>query len=364
MKVKIKKLINQRFIRKLYKILKNRINYPKNDYFCKISKYKNLELWDPKLEESISPYYIDLSGNGTLYGHSKTIKDFLGLHPKHIFYDVHIQHGVYLESFEASVLDKYVKKIVVMSDFMANNINSNLTLKEQQTKKTIVVGPIINYAKKIYPEKRFNKIKFDLGKTLVVFLPHARFTNGEFVYLNNLIYTPDRVHQSLKRYNKSYDTIIICNHVDSSSNEKRNDFIRLGYKYVVAGSPNDMNFLSRQRTIMELADHSVSYSISTHVGYFVSLGISHEIINLDNNKTFDKTNQNPYLTYKVPKKNLSMNYLNILSELEFDLLEPEQKLLEVFYKSGTRISKKQREIIEIYWGSLIPKGIDELKELI
>ena len=357
-----RRLFSLRIFRILYKIIKNKINYPNNDYFSIISKYKDLDLWDARLEEKIKPYYIDLSGNSSLYGHSHSLKDYIEVNPEFVFSDVHIQHGVYLHGFETSVFDYYLNKIIVMSDLVKYRIIENMSLVN--SKKIMSIGPFIMYANRIYPDFRFHKMKSKLGRTLVVYLPHSRNEEKNYIYLNNLIYTPERIDESLSEYKKLFETIIVCNHVDSSSIEKRFKFNDLGYIYVVAGNPNDINFLSRQRTIMELADHSISYSVSTHVGYFISLGISHEIINLSRRDVHDKSNLNSYLGFKVPKSKINCGYMKILSDLELEVTSEEIEVLNAFYYCGDEISDTQKNIVEKYWGTISLISKNEIREFI
>ena len=104
-----------------------------------------------------------------------------------------------------------------------------------------------------------------LGRTLLVFPSHgiigvtATFNNDEFI-------------EEIERVRKDFDTVLISLYWTVVLNpDLVASYEALGYKIVTSGHRFDLNFLSRQRSFIELADYTMSNNLGTHVGYCIHL---------------------------------------------------------------------------------------------
>lgn len=126
----------------------------------------------------------------------------------------------------------------------------------------------------------------------------------------------------------------------------------MGYKIVTSGHRFDLNFLSRQKSFIELADYTMSNNLGTHVGYCIHLNKPHYIFqqrvfyDAKDQKTqkhlSDASNQDNNLTY------------------EWELKE----ICEAFNQYEIDITEKQREIVEEYWGESYIRTPEELRNLL
>lgn len=350
-------------------------NYFFSNYFELSFDMANLEPWDIDLERPIKRYMIDYVANSSVYGIMYSLKKFAGTN-KSINQTVP-QHGVYFYGYETSFSYRYCKRIVVMGSKMAEDLE-----KDGINKPIMIVGPYINYSNDYWGEEKHNLIKKDFGKTLLVFLPHAPTKKRGKVGLGDLIYTPSNVINRIKAYHSQYDSIIVMGWSRTSNKLIRKSYEDAGFVYVVSGDPNDINFLSRQKSIIKLSDHSISFVVSTHVGYCLALGISHEIINLQKNPRFDATNIATLLAIRIRRNKLietikivndafdkiiiekNQHYIvpHYKTELDFKLID--LILLEAFFNSGNEIKENQIESVKPYWGYGIMKTPTEIKNFL
>jgi hypothetical protein len=133
--------------------------------------------------------------------------------------------------------------------------------------------------------------------------------------MTELLYTPKRVMARLDKYKVDYDTVIIVGWSRAISVAQKREYEDNGYLFMVSGDQNDHNFLSRQRAIMELAYHSLSFSFGTHVGYFLALGISHEIINLFDKNDPDFSNENWFLYLMLSYSELKEDDFGLIHQI-------------------------------------------------
>ena len=189
-------------------------------------------------------------------------------------------------------------------------------------------------------------MKAKLGRTLLVFPSHgiigvtATFNNDEFI-------------EEIERVRKDFDTVLISLYwTDVLKPGLVASYEALGYKIVTSGHRFDLNFLSRQKSFIELADYTMSNNLGTHVGYCIHLNKPHYIFqqrvfyDAKDQKTqkhlSDASNQDNNLTY------------------EWELKE----ICEAFNQYEIDITEKQREIVEEYWGESYIRTPEELRNLL
>lgn len=136
------------------------------------------------------------------------------------------------------------------------------------------VGPYIQYADNYYNHMQMVEWKDKLGKTLLVFPMHS--TDDSVLNYNNQLYI-----QEIEKRAKEYDSVIISVFWWNLDDGIVRQFKKMGYHIASAGYREDPNFLRRQRAMIEVADHVISDSVGTHIGYCYKLGKQVEFITVD-----------------------------------------------------------------------------------
>lgn len=110
--------------------------------------------------------------------------------------------------------------------------------------------------------------KKKLGRTLLVFPNHSSH------YIETKFDERDLILEIEKVKNK-FDTVLVCMYWKDILLKKEQPYKDKKYKIVTAGHIFDYNFLPRLKSIIKLADVTMSNAIGTHMGYCVYLGKPH-----------------------------------------------------------------------------------------
>ena len=273
----------------------------------------------------------------SFYGHSHILKRYSGFERK---IPLTIEHGLY---FGNVFLDEEIKKnglngIITMSKYREQKIKDVCELPVE------MIGPYIAYAKSIYDSEKILRIKSEIGKTLVVFPSHS------IDYVTSSFDTDELVNEILKvKKSKGFETVVICLfYKDILINEKIVDVYK-NYDFVVTtcGFKEDPLFLDRQRTLLELADMTMSNGVGTHIGYSIYLNKPHYYFNQKVNKIIEGSNEHF-------KKQLG-NESAINDRIE---------LGDLFSKCSMKITKKQKEMCNRIFGFDYVRKPDELLEIL
>lgn len=141
------------------------------------------------------------------------------------------------------------------------------------------VGPYIHYAKGIYTEERLKKKKREIGKMLLIFLPHS-IERQERAYDKYLF-----IDDVLKEYGDIFQSIWCCVYWADINNSICEYAENKGIHIVTAGFRFDTKFNMRLKTILELADAVVIGDIGTFVAYALYMGKPIGRIDINNRKT-------------------------------------------------------------------------------
>lgn len=193
------------------------------------------------------------------YGHAKVIKKYAGLDPNCIFNFV-IEHAPYIYKDFVNSLDiLYRTPIVCMSDFRKK------ILENRAGKQAYVIGPYIAYAEDYYSKDMFQSEKAKYGKTLLVLPKHSGSERPQSYNIQEFINEIESI-----KYN--FDTVMVCIYARDFRNGNLWKVYRdMGYIIVSAGYVFSENFLSRQKTILKLADAVIMNGFTTGLGYAVYL---------------------------------------------------------------------------------------------
>lgn len=293
----------------------------KNAYLSQVKIRTKYSLFDYKELAMPLPYYpIEDVRDSNFYGHAKVLKDYCGITKL----DYSIEHGLYYADnyIPMASFTKTVRRIITYSDYRKNILCSKLD------KPVVTVGPYIHYANLIIPEKEIDKIKMDLGRTLLYFPTHQSTEE-------KIEYDVQEDVNKLKTFarDKGFDTILVnMFYLDILNTSYADIYEKNGLRIVTAGNRYDYNFISRLKTIISLADYTVSNNVGTHIGYCIYMNKPHYIFRED--------------LYKMENSRIML------------------EVGEVFHHYEESIMDKQREVINKYWGLDCIKTPEKMKEML
>ena len=294
----------------------------KTRFYSEIEKRKNTSIFNyKKLSQPIPFYPIEAVKDSNFYGIYHSLKEYSGVSR----ISNSIEHGLYLGNYVpfASHL-RTTKAIITFSDNRKKHL-----LKAKVNKPIYKIGPYIHYAKLPVSESEFIKLKESLGKTLLLFPSHSITNFNVRMDVFELI-------KKVENLALNYDSILVCLYYKDILNDHYlQHFKKNKFRIVTAGHKYDINFLSRLKLIIKLADFTVSNTVGTHTGYCVYLNKPHFIIEQEVQLTGE--NNTEIIDYRVKE--------------ELDSLSKEKKeIFKEFIIYSPLITEKQKEVIDKYWG--------------
>lgn len=340
-------IINFRIMKKkLTRILKNNILFlniynlffrilNKRSFFNAIETRKNQMIFDYiKLSKEL-PFYPDAEvKDSNFYGHYKWLKEYTNLNK----IDFAIEHGLYLGSHVPIATHlKTTKAVITFSKNRKYHLeNAGIT------KPIISIGPYIHYAKPLIEKEKFNEIKEDFGNILTVFPSHSIQGFNVNIDHNFLLDEIDRIKSK-----GNYDSVFICAYYkDIQDNNFIKSYEERNHNIVTAGHKNDVNFLARLKSIIQLSDFTMSNTVGTHTGYCIYLNKPHYIFNQD-------------IQYTDKDGRISKEY-RLSHEVEQLQLEKEE-ILSFFKEYYSVVTQNQRIVVDKYWGTSEIKSKEDLK---
>lgn len=221
---------------------------------------KNKGIFDYKeLSKPLKNYSFQFYNGNNTFGILKILEKYSG---KISMKNIAIEHGFYLGDFfyEREIKYPYILTMSKNRKEILENKNKNL--------QVIEIGPYIHYAKSYYSKEELKKIKAIYGKILLAFPSHS--LDSLNVHSNSFI-------EKIEEIKQEYDTVFICMFYVDIQNGQYKKYLEKGYKIVTAGHRYDIKFLERLRSIIELADYTISNSFGTHVIYCTYLNKPHSI---------------------------------------------------------------------------------------
>lgn len=236
-----------------------------------------------------------------------------------------VEHGLILyEDVFQDVLYTAPMTCATMGPFRTKIIQSTRALP------VFTVGPYIQYANSFYDDKKIQKMKHNLGSTLLVFPAHSTDLSNVFFDERNYI-------ERVKEYASMYDTTLVCSFWWNINDRLIKHFESEGFKIVSAGFRDDISFLPRLKTIILLADLAIGNNIGTHVGYCYNLKTPFKLIN---------TNYRHTTLVQKEKKGITQKEKH-LSELKAAMLSDNSIEID--------------QLMKQYWGNGICRTINERK---
>lgn len=292
--------------------------------FNQIEKRKELNIFDyQELSKRLAFYPYHPIPENNLYGTVLVLSRF-----NKISYFTRIEHGLY---FGSMVPDRNMfnttKQIITYSTYRKNHINNRTNIP------VACVGPYIKYAKILMLDIDFYKLKQELGKVLLVFPAHsietvtASYDESEFISF-------------IEGKKNEFDSILICLYWKDIELGRFKEYEKLGYKIVTAGHSYDYYFLDRLKTIISLADMTISNKIGTHIGYCTALHKPHYVFK--SNVEYSAAGENKEESEKELFLRKDNDLLTCLDDMEI--------VYKAFNSFSYQITEEQKECISYYWG--------------
>lgn len=254
-----------------------------------------------------------------------------------------LEHGV--------IITEYVGGAFRAHEYLPSIVSSKYRVgileREKNFNGAFAIGPYIHYVDSLMDNDQFKMEKERLGKSLLVFPTHSiEGSISKFDY--------NGFSSEIKKYSDDFDSVRICMYYKDVQLGRHKFYQKEGFEVVTAGHFNDLNFLPRLRSIIELSDMTMSNDVGTHLGYCIYLKKSH-FIDLNQNTKYiaEKDDRNSKLIMDNTKiaedvKNKNDNVRSI------------NNLFSVFDEN---ITKDQYDLISYLWGFDEVKTPDELKNL-
>ncbi|MCD8305556.1 MAG: hypothetical protein LUC49_02705 [Prevotella sp.] len=239
------------------------------------------------------------------------------------------EHGVVfsdsLHGLGARDLTKW-RDIYTFSQRRKNFIENYLKTKNLNN-KVHAVGSYIVGAKNFCSKRQLASFKENYGKILLCYPVHSlKDVKNEF--------DVDEFICSIEKVRDRFDHVFICLHNWDINSPLEEICKGKGYIIVSNGTSSDINFLSRQKDLIQLADMMMSNAIGTHIGYAIAMRTPFYFVNQEirNIPTSSETQNSYEKVEKAAKDNLI------------------GKVTELFGTFSFEITREQMDFVDIYWG--------------
>ncbi len=250
-----------------------------------------------------------------LYGHINEMYNYAGLDKKDFIYFPIMEHGI---QFYMQTKKNHPPRIFQGEYFLDE------WRKEYVGNPYYVIGPYIHYARPYYDKETFDRMKSELGKTLVIFPTHT-YELAESKY--NATKFVDYVMDTLA---KDFDSVVVCSYWADLDHEINKLFSDRGAKIVSAGFRGDYNFIRRLRTIIELSDSVAANSLGTFLGYSIYLKKPVIMFNGD-----------------IVSK---MKDISVSEQMSSSMKDIENDFMKIFSLGKESFSEEQISLCNPYWG--------------
>jgi len=291
-------------------------------------KYRNTDFFNYK--KLSNPKFIcpKFFNSVYLYGNYKAVANLRN--KKFNFITEYLEHGIcYDEDPNYTECLGYINRPLIKTVYTYGEnrkrvIEEYLRIKKL-TRNVIPVGPYIKGSKNFLPKISFQKLKQQLGKTLVVFPSHSDdYTKSDFD-ANTLL-------QEIGRIKNDFNSVLICIYWLDIVEKKHELYEKAGYTIITAGHRSDPNFLPRLKDIIELSDLTMSNVVGTLIGYSICLNRPHYFFSQK-------------LTYNVKESRHTKE-----GKKNIDSTDIHQLFAQNFGELSFEITNSQIHIIEEYWG--------------
>ena len=176
-----------------------------------------------------------------------------------------IQHGI-LYGVSTWIMGQKVDVSLVWSkkikEMYENTIND---------RKIIAIGAPFFYSESLLSENQIEQEKKRLGKNLLAFPMHS-------TYFIDTIYDYKNFIGVLNQQRKFFDNVRVCLYWRDIQKGIDKMYKEEGFECVCCGHMFDMFFLPRLKSLLEIADCTISNGVGSHIGYSVYMNKPHYLV--------------------------------------------------------------------------------------
>jgi len=280
----------------------------------------------PSRDKGSSYTYKCAYSENCLYGYATELMSYANLDSNKMMYLPLLEHGI---NFCEQVGYGYKQHV---SYIFQGRSKEQSWKKERRGIPAYFIGPYIHYVRDYYDEEHINKIKSELGRTLLVFTPHSTEMGEVSLALDNF---DDYLFNQI---GKKYDTIIACVYWADATTAYTQKLADSGAKIVSAGFKMDPLFAQRLKSIIKIADDVLFPGITTALGYAYYCG--KKVIYVDYEESIVDTGA------------LANQKLQVYQD---GLMDHRLSFAKVFHEDADIITQEKSKLINFYW------GLDEIK---
>lgn len=309
-------LKNSFVLNKIY----NQIYIFKNKKFFldEVFKRKTLSLFDFKELSAEMPFCpLEFVKDTNFYGYAHSIKKYTGLDRL----NCSMEHGLYYvdDYMPTATYSRTITKVITLNE-RRKKLIEGLT-----DKPALAIGPYIYYAESLLTEEEKLAIKEKYGRILLFFPQHGTVEDC-------VSYDIKRNIEELVVLKKvfHFDSVFVnMFYFDVLYTQYAEEYEKAGFKITTAGHRYDLNFISRLKSIIELADATASNAFGTNIGFSIFL-------------------QKPFL------------YIHSDSIVSDNTMVSE--VLTSFMDYNINISEQQYSVVSKYWGFDCIKTPEQIKD--
>lgn len=229
----------------------------------KLSPFDYKELC--RLQFVVNPFYL---GENSFYGHAHAIRR-AGFR----VWGARIEHAVFFSDsgVRNAVVTSWAKrffyrlKTIYTYGEERKGCIERCLCENNLKMRVVAVGPYIRYAQEFYTEKEHACLKKKMGRILLVFPQHS--VEGVSVR-----YSFEDMIARIRDVGRDYDTVLISMYWKDILDGKAAVYEKAGFIVVSSGRREDPYFMSRQKSLIRLADRIMTNSVGTYIGYAISMG--------------------------------------------------------------------------------------------
>ena len=275
---------------------------------------------------------VEMHISNDFYGHAAVLKEYIDA-PVDYSLKAVIEHGVHLHADGWEIdLNSPLPSMITLSS------NRHKYLNKQTKKKLYSLGPFIHYASPYLSDQDLEKQVRHLGNNLLVFPAHS-------THWVDVVYNIHQYCEKIEQIGKDFDSIRICLYWKDILRGAAEIYSQYGFECVTAGHMYDKQFLPRLKSIIQSATITTSNQITTAIGYCISMGKPHFLM------------ESEYKWTSPIKK-----FLDECTDLNFNNANIVRKAFETEPRSD--ISSNQLEIVKKFWGLGEEKSKERLIEIL
>lgn len=246
---------------------------------------------------------------------------------------LNIQHGILYEARSDVKSERNLVKLVWSQHAKKmHDENSHNYLN-------IPIGAPFFYSRSLYNDEFIKEEKKRLGRNLLAFPMHStHFINTE--------YDSSKFIEVLKKERERFDSVRVCLYWKDILRGGHKEYVDAGVECVCCGHIFDLMFLSRQRSLFEIADATISNRVGSHIGYSLFLNKPHRLVP-DDFELVDIKYSEGQEEQKIMEESVNYNDIN-----------------DVFMMDDYKITERQREVVDRLWGVSDIKSPKEIREIL